>query len=68
MAAEAGGVVLEAFLVGDDDGVVVVVAEVVVVQRSVALQDAVGEGGGLGGLDPGRSLGFWFRSLDSRIP
>lgn len=60
VAAEGGGVVLEAFLVSDDDGVVEV-------ERGVALEDTVGERRSFSGLDPGGSLSFSVRGFDCRI-
>lgn len=77
VASQAGGVVLEAFLVSNQKGsmwvVVVVVAVVVeagvvvvevVVDSRVALEDAVRERRGLRWLDPRWGFGFSFGGFD----
>lgn len=58
MAAQGSGVVLEAFLVGDDYRVLMMV---VVVVMKVALENTVGERDRLSGLDPSRGFSLWFR-------
>lgn len=72
VATQARRMVFEAIFVGDhhgSDGYAVVVVVVVVAEvmgRVVAFEDAVAEGEGLGGLDPGRSLAVRFRGFCTR--
>lgn len=58
VSAEGGGVVFQAFFIGDHHGVVVEV------QRRVALQHTVAERRRFSGLDPGWSLSFSIGGFD----